>query len=808
MHAPSIATAAITALTMAHGASAAIDWSISVGSAKGRYNGPTSVSGVTWAGGNTYYMVADSYSNPNDEVGIYKVTVNLSNDGKSVSSYSIGSRVVVPVAYDIEAIAYDPASGNVWVANESGNGASMPANTIYEVNPATGKVISTLTMPANFTSFVGNYGLESLTIAGDGLTMWTANEEALTTDGSRSSYSAGTTCRLVKFTRKTLRSPWECTAMYPYTTDKWTHRYSYGTAGRRGISDLCALPDGSLLVLERELSSDTDGTGIWAGLGVDLYYAIYQVTPEAMAAATDVKNLASLKSGGWSAVAKKVVVANNCREAWGNYEGICLGENVRDGGVDVVMVTDAGDGNTTPYILPNVLWGTTVRSYSISKPAMGECDLAGSWFRCTNGLPVSVALSGVTGGGQPYVDDGAAVYDISWTLKTNQFSNPATLYTAGKSNPANIRIWYDSQFDWVFTASGTVHSTILGHESFESYAAGATADEIAGWRDDDGDDIATVVELSYQPPTPPGWPLTKERHTKVLDSPASSRAIGGSVKENCKFEAMVKAVRTEVALSEPTDSQAALAIDEDGRFRLWCLRREGNRRVPGWVTLSNRAYAADEWVRIGVEFDYTGSASGEAFCRVRLNGSICVTDEGFRSPGDLSTIGGWHCLAQNLEAGGVKPIGEIRFISTMVDDFVYEKADHEQEHTGPTSVNGISFAWFDSLGLPRDPGFRPPVNTHYATLGEVAIAGVDPYADEELRVTGFGFDSDGCPRMEFNGYRGDGGFMVMGASSLSNLKSAKQVPGTVSGDGTKWKSVWKASQPASENCFYFIRPLD
>ena len=53
MHAPSVAIAAIAALTMAHGASAAIDWSISVGATRGRYNGPTSVSGVTWAGGNT-----------------------------------------------------------------------------------------------------------------------------------------------------------------------------------------------------------------------------------------------------------------------------------------------------------------------------------------------------------------------------------------------------------------------------------------------------------------------------------------------------------------------------------------------------------------------------------------------------------------------------------------------------------------------------------------------------------------------------------------------------------------------------------
>ena len=45
----------------------------------------------------------------------------------------------------------------------------------------------------------GNYGFESLTISGDGLTLWTANEEALTVDGDRSSYSDGTIVRLVKY---------------------------------------------------------------------------------------------------------------------------------------------------------------------------------------------------------------------------------------------------------------------------------------------------------------------------------------------------------------------------------------------------------------------------------------------------------------------------------------------------------------------------------------------------------------------------------------------------------------------------------
>ena len=47
------------------------------------------------------------------EVGLYKVTMSFSADGKTVSSVSCGSRIELPMTTDLEAVAYDPASGNV-----------------------------------------------------------------------------------------------------------------------------------------------------------------------------------------------------------------------------------------------------------------------------------------------------------------------------------------------------------------------------------------------------------------------------------------------------------------------------------------------------------------------------------------------------------------------------------------------------------------------------------------------------------------------------------------------------------------------
>lgn len=96
---------------------ASADVSITEGTEKSRPSGfPKSASGITYAGGDTYYVVADNATASSDcplEVGLYKVTMSFSADGKTVSSVSCGSRIELPMTTDLEAVAYDPASGNV-----------------------------------------------------------------------------------------------------------------------------------------------------------------------------------------------------------------------------------------------------------------------------------------------------------------------------------------------------------------------------------------------------------------------------------------------------------------------------------------------------------------------------------------------------------------------------------------------------------------------------------------------------------------------------------------------------------------------
>ena len=153
---------------------------------------PRGLSGIAFVGGDEYYAVADN----GPECGLYPCRLRLGSGGRSVASFSVDTNAFVRLkgAADLEAVAYDPLSRNVWAADEAGK-------TIREYNPKKGAVVQSLDLPKVFAKPRLNYGIESLAISRNGLTLWTANEEALPLDGDKSSNDGGTTVRLAKFVR-------------------------------------------------------------------------------------------------------------------------------------------------------------------------------------------------------------------------------------------------------------------------------------------------------------------------------------------------------------------------------------------------------------------------------------------------------------------------------------------------------------------------------------------------------------------------------------------------------------------------------
>ena len=316
----------------------ALPLTLTVGTPWRRPSLPASLSGITWAGGTNYYAVSDDVFTK--EVGLYPMTVELASNGLSVVSCTIPSpsnRIQLSKAYDLEAVVFDAANGTVWAADET-------RHNVKEYRLSDGAALRALPLPDDLRHTRSNLGIESLTLSADGKTLWTCTEEALPCDGPRSSSANGTTVRLLKFTRPTVHGDFTLADSIPYTTDAWCQAYDFRGKGRRGVSGLCALPDGSLLVLERELSFGGNNA-LTALSTASLFFAVYRVDPTpggTRSCASEIRK-AKLASGGGS-----VFVS-------GNYEGICLGPRLSDGKWSILLVSDSGDGASPPYILPMVL---------------------------------------------------------------------------------------------------------------------------------------------------------------------------------------------------------------------------------------------------------------------------------------------------------------------------------------------------------------------------------------------------------------------------------------------------------------------
>ena len=317
-------------------------------------NGAEQISGITYAGGNLYYAVDD-----NDRK-LYPLTlpINLSNGSLASSGIMVGTGIEMENSHDMEGCAFDPCSGKVWIAQETGA-------LIREFDPDTGALLRSAPVPAIQKQHVGNYSLEALTISGDGKTMWTANEESLTVDGALATNSVGSVVRLTKFTRDSVRDNWTPRGEWAYVTEPIGTAKDSNT--RSGVSGLCALPDGTLLVLERRCYQ--------GGLFPDFSIRLYQVD---FSGATDVSSIAALKDATYTATAKFLLWEYTHESDMPNYEGICLGPRLDDGSCVLVLISDAGSGAESGVITLK-LSGLEIRTMYFVGPE--ECEPSGGPYR-------------------------------------------------------------------------------------------------------------------------------------------------------------------------------------------------------------------------------------------------------------------------------------------------------------------------------------------------------------------------------------------------------------------------------------------
>ncbi len=287
---------------------------------QGRYplksgsTGAAELSGITYGGGSTYYAVGD-----NGATSIFQLATVLAAGFGWVNSATIAGGISAPgMGSDAEGIALRPGTGTAWIADES-------TSTIGEFSLATGARVGAVPVPEIYrpANVQNNFGLEALSFGAGRL--WTANEEALKSDGALSTTRSGTWVRLQEFGGEDVAA----LAQYAYRTERISALSPFTTAERSGLVDLLALPDGRVLALERELG------GFLPSFRSRVYLLDFT-------GATDVSALPSLADGGFTPVAKRLIWQSVFLT--NNFEGITLGPRLDDGTYSVLLISDDGAG--------------------------------------------------------------------------------------------------------------------------------------------------------------------------------------------------------------------------------------------------------------------------------------------------------------------------------------------------------------------------------------------------------------------------------------------------------------------------------
>lgn len=315
-----------------------------------RYGAPPAhYSGIARIGADRYALVSDK--EPLD--GYYPLRLQIDTLSGKILSLRVEACRGLPAsrrddtgfsARDAEGVAYNTTTETLFISGEGDQDIHE-----YDINGVpTGRK---LVVPPFFsaTSIHPNYGFEALTYDGASQSLWTTTESTLRADGESASprHPEPNRLRLQRF-----GSDLKPREMYLYQTDTPRARHN-GRAYAFGVTALAALPDGDLLVLERELFVSKRYGGSWATVN------LYRISPRPEQAVAP----AEVDTAAWerSALPKRKVASWTTRfhplnTRLANYEGMCLGPRLSDGRQTLVLVSDSQGGyGKGPYRLKDYL---------------------------------------------------------------------------------------------------------------------------------------------------------------------------------------------------------------------------------------------------------------------------------------------------------------------------------------------------------------------------------------------------------------------------------------------------------------------
>ena len=299
----------------------------------------TGLSGVAWLGDDRYVAVLDNSDT------LLTFALDLSPAGKPLAIRDPRASRIGAV-HDFEDVAVCPDALRARIADRRTRSqrpdpgpclllAEEDTPAIRAVSQRGGELLGIVPLPEVMKRRRPNRGPESLAVDPDDGSIWTANEEALATDGPPPRAGGGTVVRLVRIPLPA--DPPRPPLQYAYAVDP-PHAFVGVLAGEpfSGVTAIAALGAGRLLVLERS-----------AGPGLPPFTARIHLVDTRRAAdvATVDKDLA--EHAGHRAD-KRLLWEDTpgC-----NLEGLCLGPRLADGSRGLVAVADNGGLGTPSQLL-------------------------------------------------------------------------------------------------------------------------------------------------------------------------------------------------------------------------------------------------------------------------------------------------------------------------------------------------------------------------------------------------------------------------------------------------------------------------
>ncbi|TNC76518.1 esterase-like activity of phytase family protein [Janthinobacterium lividum] len=232
---------------------------------------------------------------------------------------------------DIETIRVDPQDGSLWYGSEGNRKVGL--HPFVRHADSGGRYLATLPTPAMFNvskEEIGsrnNMTFEALSFASDGKSLWLGMEAALYQDGPLATPDNGSVVRITRLDRAG-----KVLGQYAYPIEPVASRPGPGREADNGVSEILAVNDHQVLVVERAGVANADGV-------YTNHVRIYEMETQG---ATDVQALPALAGATYVPTRKRLLLdLEKAGVARGdNIEGISWGPRLENGRRSLVLISD------------------------------------------------------------------------------------------------------------------------------------------------------------------------------------------------------------------------------------------------------------------------------------------------------------------------------------------------------------------------------------------------------------------------------------------------------------------------------------